>query len=57
MEDDRQAHKGAAYFAEYFNIPYVSEKSVDFCLDMGLHPEKISSNLVIMLRIYICVLS
>ena len=31
------AQKGAAHFAEYFHIPYVSEHSIDLCLDKAAY--------------------
>jgi hypothetical protein len=31
------AQKGAAHFAEHFNIPYVSEHSIDLCLDKAAY--------------------
>jgi len=38
------AHKGAAHFAKYFNIPYVSEKTVDLCLDKAAYYEYFKKN-------------
>jgi|LWDU01.1.fsa_nt_gi hypothetical protein len=38
------AQKGAAYFAKYFNISYVSEKSIDLCLDKATYYEYFQQN-------------
>jgi hypothetical protein len=38
------AHKGAAYFAEFFNIPYVSRKTVELCLDKAAYYEYFNKN-------------
>ncbi len=38
------AHKGAARFANFFNIPYVSEKAIDFCLDKAAYYDFFQKN-------------
>lgn len=38
------AQKGAAYFAKYFNIPYVDEKSIEMCLDKAAYYEYFQRN-------------
>jgi hypothetical protein len=38
------AHKGAAHFANHFHIPFVSEKSVDLCLNKSAYYKYFQQN-------------